>query len=539
MPTTIYDSSLITQRRKDKTVSGSFINRIQNPVNPNTGSAPYLGITQQSIINTVKNGQMTDYRKNDGGCTNVSPGCPCDIQSITTGLNLQLPSVITNIQYSYGSIITSWNIPTFGTSPFTYNVNLIPASQGLSFTVYDGYFADNVNFFNAAQPITAPNSGTSANFSDINNSVAGLSLPGNNFSVQWFGYFLAAESGEYTFKTSSDDASYVWIGPNAITGFTTSNALVNNGGLHGEIEKIGKINLSAGTMYPIRVQYGENDGGQQFKLSFSFPSFPNTFIFGNSPSELYYFSQPALNYTTSSTTFTFDNSVLVSNAQYYLTVNAFNAAGTGPNSFYTQGGPNPFPIRALYPAPTMTGSNPTANTYSINYNFPDTTNFVVIAVESQPTLPVGWSISGISNSGFLLTKALPNPASLPNTQKFILKGANPTIQTTYPSNAVSGIATLGYAPSISQTDGTATTAVLTISTPYLGFNITNASVDPATPLPSNWSFTSFTAPNLITLTWNGTGTSLISSNIRFIVTNGTVNSPPSNNVSGINTQIGP
>ena len=77
MPTTIYDSSLITQRRRDKTISGSFINRIQNPTDPTTGSAPYLGITEQSIINTVKNGQMTQYRKNDGGCTSVSTGCPC------------------------------------------------------------------------------------------------------------------------------------------------------------------------------------------------------------------------------------------------------------------------------------------------------------------------------------------------------------------------------------------------------------------------------------------------------------------------------
>jgi hypothetical protein len=77
MPTTIYDSSLITQRRRDKTISGSFINRIQNPSNPTTGSAPYLGITEQSIINTVKNGQMSQYRKDDGGCTSVSTGCPC------------------------------------------------------------------------------------------------------------------------------------------------------------------------------------------------------------------------------------------------------------------------------------------------------------------------------------------------------------------------------------------------------------------------------------------------------------------------------
>ena len=62
---TYYSCSYITERRRDTTISSSFINRIQN-VNPTTGSAPYLGITNQSIINTVKNGQMTQYRKNDG-----------------------------------------------------------------------------------------------------------------------------------------------------------------------------------------------------------------------------------------------------------------------------------------------------------------------------------------------------------------------------------------------------------------------------------------------------------------------------------------
>ena len=85
MPTTIYDSSLITQRRRIKAESGSFINRISpwnTPTNtsnnqPNTGYAPALGIWDQSIINTVKSGQMKYYRKGEG-CTTVSNGCPCE-----------------------------------------------------------------------------------------------------------------------------------------------------------------------------------------------------------------------------------------------------------------------------------------------------------------------------------------------------------------------------------------------------------------------------------------------------------------------------
>jgi hypothetical protein len=99
MPTTIYDSSLLTQRRKATTESGSYISRISpwnikkvvssgtppetyvvelNPnQQPNTGYAPLLGIYDQSIINTVKTGNMPFYRKNDGGCVTINNGCPC------------------------------------------------------------------------------------------------------------------------------------------------------------------------------------------------------------------------------------------------------------------------------------------------------------------------------------------------------------------------------------------------------------------------------------------------------------------------------
>ena len=76
MPTNIYDSSSITQRRRDTAVAGSFINRIQNSVNPVTGYGPLPGIFDQSIINTVKNGHMTTYKTSLMGVTEVSTGCP-------------------------------------------------------------------------------------------------------------------------------------------------------------------------------------------------------------------------------------------------------------------------------------------------------------------------------------------------------------------------------------------------------------------------------------------------------------------------------
>jgi len=73
MPTTVYDSSLITQRRRVKAESGSFLNRIASN---NTSYAPALGIWDQSIVNSVKNGNMKYYRKCDGSFS-VDSGCPC------------------------------------------------------------------------------------------------------------------------------------------------------------------------------------------------------------------------------------------------------------------------------------------------------------------------------------------------------------------------------------------------------------------------------------------------------------------------------
>ncbi len=80
MPTTIYDSSLLTKRRMEKAQSGNFISRIQNGVNSTTGYAPALGIYDQSIINNVKLGQMTDIKK-CGGAYIVDTGCPCGANS--------------------------------------------------------------------------------------------------------------------------------------------------------------------------------------------------------------------------------------------------------------------------------------------------------------------------------------------------------------------------------------------------------------------------------------------------------------------------
>ena len=147
--------------------------------------------------------------------------------------------------------------------------------DGLSWGYYTGYFADDVNFFTGAPSV----SGIVTSIPSINAGTNGY-VPANqswsNYSVQWTGWFLSNYTGTWTFYTNSDDASYLWIGPNATSGFTVANSTVNNAGLHGMVERSGTASLVAGQYYPIRIQFGENGGGDNMIVSFSNPGLAKT-----------------------------------------------------------------------------------------------------------------------------------------------------------------------------------------------------------------------------------------------------------------------
>jgi hypothetical protein len=72
-----YCASAITQRRQNKAIAGSFINRIQNGSQSTTSYGPLAGNFDQSIMNAVHEGQMKQYSKIAGTCTTVDPGCLC------------------------------------------------------------------------------------------------------------------------------------------------------------------------------------------------------------------------------------------------------------------------------------------------------------------------------------------------------------------------------------------------------------------------------------------------------------------------------
>jgi hypothetical protein len=122
-------------------------------------------------------------------------------------------------------------------------------------TDYEGYFNDTPSFFATAALKAAPN-----DYNGTDTTIAEPSLL-NNTSIEYKGYFLATYTGTHTFYLASDDGSWMWVGPTALTGFTTANALVKNGGLHAVVEVSATISLVAGTYYPVRIQFGNGPSG--------------------------------------------------------------------------------------------------------------------------------------------------------------------------------------------------------------------------------------------------------------------------------------
>lgn len=133
-------------------------------------------------------------------------------------------------------------------------------ANGLYRNRYTGYFADDVNYFDNATP--------TASVADVSPISAGTATA---TSWQWLGYWFATAdtilTGSTYFQLTSDDASYLWVGSTAIIGYTTGNSLIDNGGTHASATVNGNTAMTAGTYYPIRIQYGNNAGSSAFQFA--------------------------------------------------------------------------------------------------------------------------------------------------------------------------------------------------------------------------------------------------------------------------------
>jgi hypothetical protein len=160
-------------------------------------------------------------------------------------------------------------------------------NRGIGKITYDGYFADDLDFF-------ANNQG---NILSTVDGVLEINYPrqsdntfnnGEDFSDEYFGYFKPTATGDYGFSMTSDDSSWMWIGTAGQTvedlkaTRNNQNALIDNSGLHGS-QTVNALTtmLDAHIYYPILIYFGNkkyqnSNGSWEHRVSFTPPEGPVT-----------------------------------------------------------------------------------------------------------------------------------------------------------------------------------------------------------------------------------------------------------------------
>jgi glucose/arabinose dehydrogenase len=131
-----------------------------------------------------------------------------------------------------------------------------PARTGIGLT---GFYYDNRDF----TALRTVRNDATVNFDWGTTTPSGTALTSpDTFSVRWSGRVLAPVTGAYTFTTTSDDGVRLYV---------NGQLVVNNFTDHAATDNSGTINLTAGTLYDIKLEYYENGGQAVARLAWSYP----------------------------------------------------------------------------------------------------------------------------------------------------------------------------------------------------------------------------------------------------------------------------
>lgn len=104
------------------------------------------------------------------------------------------------------------------------------------------------------------------------NVTLGVSDRTDYYALKFGGYINISVAGTYTFYTTSDDGSKLYIG-----GFTEGDRVVNNDYLQGPTERSGTKTLAVGK-YPFYVTFFEKNGGETLSTSYAGPGISKRII---------------------------------------------------------------------------------------------------------------------------------------------------------------------------------------------------------------------------------------------------------------------
>jgi hypothetical protein len=137
-----------------------------------------------------------------------------------------------------------------------------PDNGSLRQQKYQGYYADNISHFDTTTLIGSASNVTSISIGD----------QGTNYSYKWYGTFTPDVTGDWLFRTRSDDGSHVYMMASGQSPGDSGTLVVNNGGGHAAQNREGTYTVTtAGTVYTIHIYYGEQSGGAEMSFSWARP----------------------------------------------------------------------------------------------------------------------------------------------------------------------------------------------------------------------------------------------------------------------------
>ncbi|UHG90354.1 PA14 domain-containing protein [Spirosoma oryzicola] len=166
-----------------------------------------------------------------------------------SGPNIGKQTIPASAWYRVNTGTTTTTTPTTGLRDADNPANAV---VGLNYSYYESYWTTLPDF----NSLTPTKSGTT--------SVPSLSVRNReeSYGIRFTGYISVPTDGQYTFYTSSDDGTKLYIG---------STEVVSNDGVHGDQEKSGTIGLKAG-LHAITVVYFQGGGGAALSVSYSGPN---------------------------------------------------------------------------------------------------------------------------------------------------------------------------------------------------------------------------------------------------------------------------
>jgi hypothetical protein len=218
--------------------------------------SPFTAITGTSLLLNTDNGAdfLTDSSVNNFTVINtgtvttsaLAPGPNTDAVFYRTRATYDITQLPT--QYNDNSIVDNPNVGVFTLTPGVIQ-------PGIRKVTYTGYHSEDVAFTDTAT-VTASTTATNFNIASI----------AENTTVLYTGYFLGTYTGNWTFTQTGDDGAYLWIGANAVSGYTTGNA--NATSTYNTTGTV-TVAITAGVYYPIRLLYGNGPAGGFLNVTYA------------------------------------------------------------------------------------------------------------------------------------------------------------------------------------------------------------------------------------------------------------------------------